>query len=229
MVPAKRRVYWKTRWWSVLATIPDGWRILPREFYRRHPAEVAPKLLNKILLRDDGRAGRIVEVEAYGGGDDPAAHSYRGPTARNATMFGEPGRLYVYFSYGIHWGSNAVCGEVGEGVGVLLRAIEPVLGIEQMRQLRPKARRDRDIGSGPGKLSQAMGITGELDGADLVSADRGIAIVTDGLAPPRRPAVGPRIGISKAVDFPWRWHVPGHEHVSVRPAGRFRASRGRGR
>src|SRR5699024_10816809 len=77
---------------------------------------------------------------------------------------------------------------------------------------------DRDIGSGPGKLSQAMGITGELDGADLVGADRGVAIVSDGLAPPRRPAVGPRIGISKAVDFPWRWHVPGHEHVSVRSA-----------
>src|SRR5690554_1143545 len=202
--------------------------MLPRDFYRRHPAEVAPELLNKVLLRDDGRAGRIVEVEAYGGVDDPAAHSYRGKTARNATMFGEPGHLYVYFSYGIHWGSNAVCGEVGEGVGVLLRAIEPVRGIEQMRQVRPKARRDRDIGSGPGKLSQAMGITGELDGADLVSADRGVAIVTDGLAPPCEPAVGPRIGISKAVDFPWRWHVSGHEHVSVRSAGPSAPRRRRG-
>lgn len=212
----------------MLETIPDGWQALPRDFYRRHPAQVAPELLNKLLVRGDGRAGRIVEVEAYAGSEDPAAHSYRGPTARNATMFDEAGHLYVYFSYGIHWGSNAVCGEVGEGVGVLLRAIEPVLGIGLMRQARPKARRDRDIGSGPGKLSQAMGITGELDGADLVAADRGVAIVSDGLAPPRKPAVGPRIGISKAVDFPWRWHVPGHEHVSVRSGGRSKAPRRRG-
>ena len=209
-------------------SLPDGWEILPRDFYRRHPAEVAPELLNRILVRDDGRAGRIVEVEAYAGSEDPAAHSHRGKTARNATMFGEPGHLYVYFSYGIHWGSNAVCGDAGQGAGVLLRAIEPLAGVEQMRALRPKARRDRDIGSGPGKLSQAMGINGEFDGADLVTADRGIAIASDGLAPPRRPAVGPRIGISKAVDFPWRWHVPGHEHVSVRsPVRKATAKRGR--
>lgn len=209
---------------AMTMTIPEGWKTLPRAFYRRHPVEVAPELLNRILVRADGRAGRIVEVEAYAGSEDPAAHSYRGKTARNATMFGEPGHLYVYFSYGIHWGSNAVCGEVGEGTGVLLRAIEPLRGLELMRALRPKARRDRDIGSGPGKLSQAMGITGELDGADLVSGDRGIMIVSDGMAPPDRPAAGPRIGISRAVDFPWRWHVPGHEHVSVRArvAGRRR-------
>ncbi|NLA66840.1 MAG: DNA-3-methyladenine glycosylase [Gammaproteobacteria bacterium] len=197
------------------AFAPD-WRPLPREFYRRHPAEVAPELLNKLLVRSDGRAGRIVEVEAYAGSEDPAAHSFRGPTARNATMFGEPGHLYVYFTYGMHWGSNAVCGDVGEGAGVLLRAMEPLQGIEAMRALRPKARRDRDLASGPGKLSQAMGITRELDGADLVTADRGIAILSDGMPPPRRPVVGPRVGISKAVDFPWRWHVPDHLHVSVR-------------
>ena len=209
----------------MLETLPDGWQVLPRDFYRRHPVEMAPELLNMILVRDDGRAGRIVEVEAYGGADDPAAHSYRGKTARNATMFGEPGHLYVYFTYGIHWGSNAVCGEVGEGTGVLLRAIEPIRGIELMRPLRPKARRDRDIGSGPGKLSQAMGITGELDGADLVAADRGVTIVTDGLPPPTEPVVGPRIGISRAKEFPWRWHVPDHDHVSVRPPRRPRAPR----
>lgn len=195
---------------------PDGWLPLPRDFYRRHPVQVAPELLNKILLRADGRAGRIVEVEAYGGSEDPAAHSFRGPTARNATMFGEAGHLYVYFSYGMHWGSNAVCGEVGEGLGVLLRAMEPLRGLEAMRALRPAARRDRDIASGPGKLSQAMGITGELDGADLVTGDRGVAIVSDGTPPPRRPSVGPRVGISRAVEFPWRWHVPEHAHVSAK-------------
>ena len=198
------------------------WTTLPRDFYRRHPATVAPELLNKILVRDDGRAARIVEVEAYAGSEDPAAHSFRGMTARNATMFGEPGHLYVYFTYGMHWGSNAVCGDVGEGMGVLLRAAEPLTGIEAMRALRPAARRDRDLASGPGKLSQAFGITGALDGVDLVSGDGGIAIVSDGTPPPRDAVVGPRIGISRAVDFPWRWHVPGSSHVSVRasPAAR---------
>jgi DNA-3-methyladenine glycosylase len=198
----------------------EGWAVLPRDFYRRHPVVVAPELLNKILWRNDGRAGRIVEVEAYAGSEDPAAHSFRGRTARNATMFGEAGHLYVYFTYGMHWGSNAVCGEVGEGTGVLLRAIEPLEGLDDMREARPAARRDRDLGSGPGKLSQAFGITRDLDGADLVTADRGISIVSDGTPPPIDPVVGPRIGISKAMDLPWRWHVPGHAHVSVRPKRR---------
>lgn len=201
----------------MLDLLPPQWSVLPRAFYRRHPTMVAPELLNKVLLRADGRAARIVEVEAYAGSEDPAAHSYRGMTARNATMFGEPGHLYVYFTYGMHWGSNAVCGEVGEGVGVLLRAAEPLLGLDAMRQARPKAKRDRDLASGPGKLSQAFGITGAMDGADLVSADRGIVLADDGTAPPRDPVVGPRIGISRAMDFPWRWHVADHLHVSVRP------------
>lgn len=197
--------------------IPADWSVLPRLFYTRHPTEVAPELLNKLLVRDDGRAARIVEVEAYSGSEDPAAHSYRGQTARNATMFGEAGHLYVYFTYGMHWGSNAVCGPVGEGMGVLLRAAEPISALERMRAARPAARRDRDIASGPGKLSQAFGITRALDGADLVRADAGIAIVSDGTPPPADPRVGPRIGISKAVEFPWRWCVPDHPHVSVRP------------
>ncbi|MDX3932224.1 MAG: DNA-3-methyladenine glycosylase [Stenotrophomonas sp.] len=201
----------------MLDFLPPQWSVLPRAFYRRHPTMVAPELLNKVLLRADGRAARIVEVEAYAGSEDPAAHSYRGMTARNATMFGEPGHLYVYFTYGMHWGSNAVCGEVGEGVGVLLRAAAPLLGLDAMRQARPKAKRDRDLASGPGKLSQAFGITGAMDGADLVGADRGIVLADDGTAPPRDPVVGPRIGISRAMDFPWRWHVADHLHVSVRP------------
>ncbi|MGV8959923.1 MAG: DNA-3-methyladenine glycosylase [Stenotrophomonas sp.] len=207
----------------MLESIDEQWTVLPRAFYRRHPTAVAPELLNKILVRADGRAGRIVEVEAYAGSEDPAAHSFSGQTARNATMFGEPGHLYVYFTYGMHWGSNAVCGEVGEGVGVLLRAIEPLRGLEAMRVARPKARRDRDLGSGPGKLSQALGITGDLDGADLVLGDRGITIVSDGTLPPADAVVGPRIGISRAVEFPWRWHVPDHAHVSVRSPARQRA------
>lgn len=196
------------------------WATLPRTFYQRHPTEVAPALLNKLLVRDDGRAGRIVEVEAYAGSEDPAAHSFRGQTPRTATMFGEAGHLYVYFSYGMHWGSNAVCGEVGQGWGVLLRALEPVQGLALIREARPAIRHDRDLASGPGRLSQAMGITKALDGADLVRNDRGVRIVSDGMAPPTEPVVGPRIGISKATDFPWRWHVPGHAHVSGRSAQR---------
>ena len=188
--------------------LPAGWKAVPRTFYRRHPVEVAPELLNKLLVRDDGRVGRIVEVEAYAGSEDPAAHSFRGMTARNATMFGEPGRMYVYFTYGLHWGSNAVCGKVGEGAGVLLRAIEPIAGLEQMRVLRPAARRDRDLANGPGKLSQAMGLDRSHDGADLVTGDRGVRIVSDGTPPPMQPRVGPRVGITRAVDFPWRWRTP---------------------
>ncbi|WP_282246367.1 DNA-3-methyladenine glycosylase [Stenotrophomonas sp. PS02300] len=195
---------------------PSRWRTLPRSFYRRHPTEVAPELLNKLLVRDDGRAGRIVEVEAYAGDQDPAAHSFRGMTPRTATMFGECGHLYVYFTYGMHWGSNAVCGEVGQGWGVLLRALEPVQGLDLIREARPAIRRDRELASGPGRLSQAMGITKALDGADLVSNDRGIRIVSDGTPPPEDPVAGPRIGISRAVEFPWRWHVRGHSHVSGR-------------
>lgn len=183
---------------------------------------VAPGLLNKLLARDDGRVGRIVEVEAYCGEDDEAAHSFGGPTPRNATMFGDGGHLYVYFTYGMHWCANAVCGRVGQGVGVLLRAMEPVAGLDAMREARAWPRRDRDIGSGPARMAQAMGITRALDGADLVKGDRCIRILDDGMPPPAHPAAGPRIGISKAVEHPWRWYVAGNPHVSVHPSPRSR-------
>jgi DNA-3-methyladenine glycosylase len=192
------------------------WTPLPRAFYQRHPTEVAPDLLNTILLRDDERAGRIVEVEAYAGDQDPAAHSFRGMTPRTRTMFGEAGHLYVYFTYGMHWGANAVCGDIGQGWGVLLRALAPLAGIDRMRQARVAARRDRDLARGPGRLSQALGITGALDGTDLTDSAGPIRIVSDGMPPPSQPGVGPRIGIRRATTFPWRWHVPGHDHVSGR-------------
>ncbi|WP_083537682.1 DNA-3-methyladenine glycosylase [Pseudoxanthomonas mexicana] len=187
---------------------------LPRDFYQRDPRVVAPALLNKLVVVADGRAGRIVEVEAYCGAADPAAHTYRGKTQRNATMFGPAGHLYVYFSYGIHWCANTVCGGVGEGVGVLLRAIEPVQCVDAIRQARGHLRGDRELGSGPGRLAQALGITGELNGADLVARDHGIWLMDDGVPPPVTPAATPRIGISKGVEHPWRWHVPGNLHVS---------------
>ena len=188
-------------------------KVLPRRFYRRDPREVAPELLNKLLVRGN-RSGRIVEAEAYVGGIDPAAHAYRGKTARNATMFGPPGHLYVYFSYGMHWCCNPVCGDEGEGVAVLLRALAPVSGLDDMRAVRLAAKRDRDLCNGPARLTQALGITGSDDGADLVTGDHGITIVDDGVAPPDAPVCTPRIGITKAARVPWRWYVAGNENVS---------------
>src|SRR3954453_764489 len=135
-----------------------GSALLPREFYRRDSRVVAKALLNKVLVHGD-RTGRIVEVEAYCGAMDPGSHAYRGMTRRNATMFGPAGGLYVYFTYGMHWCANAVGGDEGEGVAVLLRALAPLEGLDLMRASRgAAARRDRDLTSGPAKLCQAFGI-----------------------------------------------------------------------
>jgi DNA-3-methyladenine glycosylase len=190
-------------------------RRLPRAFYRRDPREVAPDLLNKLLVRGE-RIGRIIEVEAYCGEIDPGSHAFRGMTKRNATMFGPPGRLYVYFTYGMHWCANAVCGDEGEGVAVLLRALEPVAGLEQMRAARPRAARARDLASGPAKLCQAFSLDGTQDGADLVTAGAGVTVVDDGTPPPVVPGVSGRIGLSAGADLPWRWYVPGDPNLSRR-------------
>ncbi len=156
-------------------------------------------------------------MEAYCGSEDPGSHAYRGMTARNATMFGAPGGLYVYFTYGMHWCANVVCGDVGEGVAVLLRAAEPVGGLDAMRARRPKARRDRDLLAGPARLCQAFDLTGAEDGADLVTASHRIIIVDDGVPPPVAPLVSTRVGLSAGADLPWRWCTPGSAHLS-RPA-----------
>lgn len=197
---------------SILITALDGKAFgvkpLTRSFFERDPRVVAPQLLNKLLLRGDGRAGRITEVEAYCGADDPAAHTFNGPTRRNKTMFGPAGHLYVYFTYGLHWCANTVCGEEGQGWGVLIRAATPIAGIETMRSLRTRARSDRDLASGPAKLTQAFGIDGSFDGADLIRNDREIRVVSDGTAAPDEPRIGPRIGISRGKEFPWRWRTP---------------------
>lgn len=188
-------------------------RRLSRAFYRRDSRIVAPELLAKVLVRGDLRA-RIVEVEAYCGAEDPGSHTYRGITKRNATMFGPAGGLYVYFTYGMHWCANAVCGEEGEGVAVLLRAAEPLEGLEEMRVRRPAARSDRDLCRGPARLCQAFGIDGRFDGADLVRADRQVTIVDDGTPPPEDPAVGTRIGLSAGAELPLRWCVRDDRHLS---------------
>ena len=177
---------------------------------------MAPDLLNKVLVRGRRRA-RIVEVEAYCGGEDPGSHAFRGKTNRNATMFGPPGHLYVYFTYGMHWCANAVTGDVGEGVAVLLRAGAPLDGVDEMWTVRTAARRERDLLSGPAKLCQAFEITGAHDGADVVTGrDHGIRIVDDGMAPPTSPGNGGRIGLAagRGDEHPWRWWVRGDANVS---------------
>jgi DNA-3-methyladenine glycosylase len=193
-------------------------KLLPRAFYRRDPREVAPQLLNKVLVRG-ARAGRIVEVEAYCGSIDPASHAFRGQTPRNATMFGRAGRLYVYFTYGMHFCANAVCGEEGEGAAVLLRALTPLSGLAQMRRNRPAARGDDELCNGPAKLCAAFGLDRRHDGADLVDVDRAVMIADDGTAPPAHPLVTTRIGLARGRgdDRPWRFVVPGAVGVSRAP------------
>jgi DNA-3-methyladenine glycosylase len=191
-------------------------RRLRRSFYRRDSRLVAPELLGKVLT-DGTVSARIVEVEAYCGSEDPGSHAYRGMTKRNATMFGPAGGLYVYFTYGMHWCANAVCGDEGLAVAVLLRAAEPLTGLELMRSRRPAARTDRDLCRGPARLCQAFGIDGAFDGADLTTADHGVTIVDDGTPPPVDPAVSTRIGLSAGAEHPWRWCVRGSRYLS-RPA-----------
>jgi DNA-3-methyladenine glycosylase len=183
------------------------------------PVAVAPWLLNKLLVHGD-RAGRIVEVEAYRGPDDPASHAYRGMTPRTAVMFGPAGHLYVYFTYGMHWCANVVCGPENQAAAVLIRALAPVRGLEEMRLARPAARVDRDLCSGPAKLCQALGITGADNGTDLLARGKKalvpgvVRLSDDGMPPPKRPGRGTRIGIKVATEKRWRFWVPGDDCVS---------------
>jgi DNA-3-methyladenine glycosylase len=188
---------------------------LPRRFYADDARDVAPLLLNKVLVHGRRRA-RIVEVEAYvGDGTDPGSHAHRGRTARNAVMFGPPGHLYVYFTYGMHWCCNAVTDPGGTASAVLLRAVEPLTGVEEMRPLRPKARSDAELTNGPAKLCQAFGITGVHNGVDLVRPPAGgVTIVDDGTPPPAAPVTTTRIGLGAGAELPWRWYVPGSAWVS---------------
>ena len=134
-------------------------------------------------------------------------------------MFGPPGTLYVYFTYGMHWCANVVCGPEGAGLAVLLRAAAPMSGLTAMRAARPAAHRDRDLCNGPAKLCQAFGITGVLDGADLLGGGS-LVLAEDGVPPPRNPANGVRVGITRATERTWRWWIADDPHVSARPTGR---------
>jgi DNA-3-methyladenine glycosylase len=195
---------------------------VPAAFYARDPRDVAVALLNKVLVHQDPVhgpiSGRIVETEAYlGAGLDPGSHAFRGPGKRNATMFGPPGHLYVYFTYGMHWCGNVVCNPAGGGGAVLLRALAPLDGLEAMWSRRPKARRERDLCSGPARLAQALGLTGALDGTDLSTGP--VFLLDDGTPPPPAPGNSLRIGLSpgKGDEYPWRWWVPSDPNVSRLP------------
>jgi len=191
---------------------------LTRAFYDRDPRELAPALLNKVLVSTESGtrvAARIVEAEAYCGSADPASHAYRGRTERNATMFGRPGRLYVYFVYGMHWCANVVAdAPAGDAGAVLLRAAVPIAGLDVMRARRVAARRDRDLCAGPARLASAFGIDRAHDGVDLVRGP--IGIHDDGTAPPARPRRTVRVGLraGRGDRERWRWFVPGVAEVS---------------
>ena len=180
------------------------------ELVSRSVHEAAPALLGWTLLVD-GVGGRIVEVEAYEE-TDPASHSYGGPRGRNAIMFGPPGRLYVYRSYGIHWCANIVCEPAGRGAAVLLRALEPTQGLERMRERRG-LQTERLLCSGPGRLTQALGISGEHNGVTL--GDPPFELLPPPAAPPLEAT--PRIGITRAAEQPWRYVVRGSAWLSRGP------------
>jgi DNA-3-methyladenine glycosylase len=195
--------------------------ILPRSFYDRDPREVSRDLLGKVLVRRVRKkflAGRIVEVEAYLGTDDPAAHSASGRTARNAILFGPPGYAYVYFIYGNHYCLNVSCLPDGIAGGVLIRALEPLEGIEKMARFRDvevNGPRDlRKLTTGPGRLAQAFGVTRERDnGKNLTDAASDLFIADDGYSPDRI-LITPRVGISKAAERPMRYLIAGNPFVS---------------
>jgi DNA-3-methyladenine glycosylase len=194
---------------------------LKREFYDRDPRRVSRDLLGKVLVRRERRkllAGRIVEVEAYLGEDDAAAHSFAGRTARNAVLFGPPGYAYVYFIYGNHYCLNVSCLPDGVAGGILFRALEPLQGMEQMALSRnvalESAGDSKKLTSGPGRLAEAFGITRERDnGKDLTSGRSDLFIADDGYRV-RRVLITARIGITKAAALPLRYLIAGNEFVS---------------
>jgi DNA-3-methyladenine glycosylase len=193
-------------------------RIPPEAFYARDTVKVAPGLIGKWLVRVIGRdrlVGRIVEVEAYRGRDDPASHAFRGRTPRNAPMYGEPGHAYIYFTYGNHYCLNITTQQTGKPGAVLLRAIEPVEGLSQMRRYRQSAP-DAELTNGPGKLTKALAIDKSLNEQDMTVA--GPLFVTDPQPAQRDYEIwrSTRIGIREGLEKRWRFYVKGNPYVSRR-------------
>lgn len=179
---------------------------------------LAPRLIGAVVVSDVGGvrvAVRLTEVEAYEGMDDPASHAWRGPTARNAVMFGPAGHLYCYFTYGMHWCANVVCGADGVASAVLLRAGDVVTGEDVAFSRRPAARRPADLARGPARLASCLALAGAENGVDLCDPASAVRLVS--LPARRRPGVlaGPRVGISRATERPWRFRLDGAASVSA--------------
>jgi DNA-3-methyladenine glycosylase len=190
---------------------------LGRSFFSRYTPDVAQDLLGCLLVRRIGKrtlSGRIVEVEAYRGRDDPASHSFRGVTKRNSLMFGEAGHVYVFFSYGFHWCLNFTTEAEGEPGAVLVRALEPVEGIEKMTKNRGVLEVWR-LTNGPGKLTKALSIDGAFNGEDLEKSKKLYVLSREG---PARVKASARIGISRGREQQWRYFVEGNPFVSKRNA-----------
>lgn len=193
--------------------------VLPAAFYDRDPVSVAQALLGILLVRQYAGnllVGRIVETEAYLAADDPASHAYRGPTPRNAAMFGPPGRAYVYFIYGRYYCVNMVTEGQGRGSAVLIRALEPLSGLAHMRALRP-ASRPHTLTNGPGKLCQALAIDRTLDAWDVTLGQR-LWCAQPAVPPTPAITVSRRVGLSVARDLPLRFSITGHPCVSRGPS-----------
>jgi DNA-3-methyladenine glycosylase len=199
-------------------------KLLRRAFFNRDPRIVARDLLGKLIVRREGRkqlAGRIVEIEAYLGACDLAAHAAAGNTARNAVLWGPPGHAYVYFIYGVHYCLNISCLPEGEAGCILIRALEPVSGVREMADARGLADLDltsmrelRKLANGPGKLCEALGITRPRDnGKDMVSPTSDLQVMSDGFRV-QEVAVTPRIGITKSAELPLRYVIAGNDFVS---------------
>jgi DNA-3-methyladenine glycosylase len=200
--------------------------LLPREFYDRPVLEVARDLLGAVVVHG-GVAVRLSEVEAYDGGIDPASHAFRGQTPRNAVMYGPPGHTYVYFTYGMHFCMNLVCGPPGQASAVLLRAGEVVEGLDEAMLRRPGVR-VRDLARGPARLTLTLAVDRALGGADVTDAAGGLRVRSGTPVPDALVARGPRVGVSAGAETPWRLWIHGDPTVSVyRPyVGRRRGSTG---
>ena len=209
--------------------LTDFGRRLPRPELAGDAVLIAPTLLGRILVSDspEGRvAVRLTEVEAYRGADDPASHAYRGLTRRNAPMFDEPGHLYTYFVYGMHWCANVVTGAAGHPSAVLLRAGEVVAGQDLAAQRRTDRTKPQHLGRGPAGLASVLGLAAAQNGADLCADDAVLSLHVGMQTPDELVLVGPRVGVNVGVERPWRFWEAGAPSVSAfRPGVRRRRSR----